>query len=397
MVAAAAPGWNRADGWTFEASASSIRLGRGDWPEGGAAAVMTLSGSWTISQMEALDAAIESLVLDGPGPLVIDGSNITLLDTAGAWIVDQTRDRFEKERDVLLAGFADGHSHLIQRVDERYTACDISPPMVNPYIDALNRTGKSFVDSVNEGIAIMGLMGQLMAATGTLILKPWRFRLTSFVVQIEQTGLNALPIIALMSFLVGAVLAFMGANILSDYGAQDLIVLLVGYSFLREFGVLLTAIMVAGRSGSAFTAQIGSMKQQQEIDAMRALALDPVHILILPRVLALIVAMPLVTIAADFLGLIGGAAVAWGNLGITPGAFMARLDAEVTLTDFLVGVAKAPIYAMLIAMIGCYQGMMVDGSAESVGRRTTKAVVQAIFAVIMANAAFSVVLLQLDI
>ncbi|MGF1456194.1 MAG: ABC transporter permease [Alphaproteobacteria bacterium] len=355
---------------------------------------MTLSGAWTVSQIGALDGAIKKLTLDGAGPLIIDGSGVTLLDTAGAWIIDRTRDEFERERNVLLAGLSPGHQQLVERVDARFTACDIAPPAVNPYLAALDRTGKAVIDSANEAVALLALMGRLISATGAILIRPTQFRLTSFVVQLEKTGLNAIPIISLMSFLVGAVLAFLGADLLRDYGAQDLIVQLVGYSFLREFGVLLTAIMVAGRSGSAFTAEIGSMKQHEEIDAMRTLALDPIQILILPRVLALILALPLVTIAADFLGLIGGGAVAWANLGITPGAFIARLYSVITLNDFLVGMVKAPVYGMLIAMIGCYQGMMVDGSAESVGRRTTKAVVQAIFAVIMANAAFSVIQIQ---
>ncbi len=395
--AVGASGWTRPEDWHFEAGETAVRIGWGAWPHGGKAAVLTLAGPWTVAQIGSLYDTLDTLDVTGGAPLVIDATEVTRLDTAGAWIIDKTRDRFELHRDVIIAGLTESQAHLIERVDERYTACDIAPPAVNAYIDALNRTGKATVNACLEAVAILALMGRLITALGTAIRNPARFRLTSFVVQVEQTGLNALPIIALMSFLVGAVLAFLGANILADFGAQDLVVYLVGYAFLREFGVLLTAIMIAGRSGSAFTAQIGSMKQHEEIDAMRTLALDPIEILVLPRVLALIVAAPLVTVAADFLGLIGGATVAWLNLGISPGSFIARLYETVTLTDFAIGLVKAPVYALLIAMIGCYQGMMVEGSAESVGRRTTKSVVQAIFAVIVTNAIFSVVQIELGL
>lgn len=355
---------------------------------------LSFTGAWTVNEITALSDALGPLTPPSGKPVTIDVSDVTRLDTAGAFIIDRTRDRFEEFTRVTVIGCSEEQALLIQRVDERFTACDIAPPAVNAYLAALERMGKAVTGACTEAVDILTLGGKLVTATGAIFLNPTRFRFTSFVVQLEQTGLNSLPIISLMSFLVGAVLAYMGADILAQYGATNEIVLLVGYSFLREFGVLLAAIMIAGRSGSAFTAQIGSMKQREEVDAMRTLALDPVEILILPRVLALIVAAPLVTIGADFMGLVGGALVAWSQLGISPGLFIARLYEVVTLTDFLVGLAKAPIFAMLIGMIGCYQGMMVEGSSEAVGRRTTKAVVEAIFVVIVVNATAAVLLVQ---
>ena len=217
-------------------------------------------------------------------------------------------------------------------------------------------------------------------------LHPSRWRINALVQQIEETGLNAVPIVALLTFLVGAVIAFLGSTILKDFGATLYTVDLVGFSFMREFAVLLTAILMAGRTASAFTAQLGSMKANEEIDALRAQGLDPVQILVLPRVFALWITLPLLTFIGMISGIIGGALVCYFVLDISPTMFLALFQADLTITNFYVGMAKAPIFAFLIAVIGCLQGFKVSGSAQSVGEHTTAAVVHSIFIVIVLDA-----------
>jgi phospholipid/cholesterol/gamma-HCH transport system permease protein len=216
--------------------------------------------------------------------------------------------------------------------------------------------------------------------------EPRRFRLTATVHHMEQVGLDAVPLVVLLSFLVGAVIAFLGANILADFGATIYVVELVGIAFLREFGVLLTAILLAGRTASAFTAQIGAMVSREEVDAIRTLGLDPVDLLVIPRLLALLVTLPLLSFIADISGLLGGMSVAAFNLDIPPQAFLSRLHDTIKLRHFLVGMAKAPVFAIVIGLIGCLEGLQVKGTAQSVGERTTSSVVQTISLVIVLDA-----------
>jgi phospholipid/cholesterol/gamma-HCH transport system permease protein len=212
----------------------------------------------------------------------------------------------------------------------------------------------------------------------------------------EEAGLNAIPIVGLMSFLIGAVVAFMGAKILQQFNASFFVVELVGLAVLREFGVLLAAILVAGRSGSAFTAQIGSMKIREEIDALRVMGLDPIEVLIVPRMFALVIMLPLLTFIAAMLGLVGGGLVAWGTMDISPAYFLARTKEMVVLNNFWAGIIKAPFFAFVIAVIGCFQGMEVEGSAESLGQRTTMSVVQSLFVVIVLDAFFAMFFLEIN-
>jgi phospholipid/cholesterol/gamma-HCH transport system permease protein len=207
---------------------------------------------------------------------------------------------------------------------------------------------------------------------------------------IEQTGLNALPILGLLTFLIGVVLSFQGADQLRRFGADVFVVNLLGISILREIGVLMTAIIVAGRSGSAFTAQIGTMKVNQEVDALRTLGLDPLELLVVPRVLALMITLPLLAFFADVMGLFGGAMMTYTTQGITFAQFIKQLNSAIGLSTFVVGIVKAPVFALVIAMVGCYEGLKVSGSAESVGRLTTRSVVEGIFLVIVMDAAFSI-------
>jgi phospholipid/cholesterol/gamma-HCH transport system permease protein len=229
------------------------------------------------------------------------------------------------------------------------------------------------------------------------ILRPRRLRLTSLTHHLEQTCLNALPIVGLIAFLIGVVMAYQGADQLKRFGAEIFTVDLVGVSILREIGILLTAIVVAGRSGSAFTAEIGAMSVNQEIDALRTLGLDPNEVLVMPRMLALMIALPLLAFFADILGLAGGGLMAWVVLDISPGQFLAQLEGAIGPATFWVGIVKAPVFAFLIAMVGCYEGLLVSGSADSVGFHTTKSVVTGIFLVIVFDALFSILFSYLGV
>lgn len=363
-------------------------------------AVLHLRGPWLIRTTGDLDAQLRALDLGAARRICIDMSGVTQLDTTGAWLIERLRITETDRRGtnpVVYEGRSEDFALIMRRVCTGFYACEIEPPRRGSVYLKVSAIGESVVHTIDQAVVTMAFGGRIIQGLGRWIVAPWRIRMTSFVYHVEETGLNALPIIALMSFLIGAVLAFLGADILAQFGTQIFVVNLLSYAVLREFGVLLTAIMIAGRSGSAFTAQIGSMKGREEIDAMRTLGLDPVEILVLPRVLALVVAAPLLTIMADFAGLFGGGIVAWTLLDISPGVFLSRLKEVTEFNYFLVGLIKAPIFAFIIAMIGCYQGMQVEGNAESVGRRTTRSVVEAIFVVIIADALFAIYFLEVEL
>jgi phospholipid/cholesterol/gamma-HCH transport system permease protein len=356
--------------------------------EGGLGCACT--GAWIIANAAAIDAAIagtESV----SGHAILDLGGLSRLDTAGAHLIVKAERR-------LAAGGA-----TVERIGARpeyetlleLVTCDaarlVPPPPGPPWIIRfLGGIGQSTVNAGHEARDLIGFIGLVIVTLARLIVKPWRLRLTSLVFNIEQVGFNAMPIIGLLSFLIGVVMAYQGADQLARFGAQIYVVNLLGISVLRELGVLMTSIIVAGRSGSAFTAQIGSMKLREEIDAMRTIGLDPVEVLVLPRVLALIVALPLLTFFADIMGLLGGALMAWSSLDLPPRLFLTQLQQAVELHTFFVGLIKAPVFAMTIAIVGCYMGMKVSGSAESVGKMTTASVVLSIFLVIVIDAFFSV-------
>lgn len=347
-------------------------------------------GAWIIGNAGAIDAAIARTPA-AAGPVVIDLSGLTRLDTAGAhMVVKAERHLAANGADVQLAGVRPEHETLLNLV-----ACDaarlVPPPAGPPWIVRfLGGIGRSTVDAAHEARDLIGFIGLVVATLARLIIRPWRLRLTSLVFNIEQVGFNALPIIGLLSFLIGVVMAYQGADQLQRFGAQIYVVNLLGISILRELGVLMTSIIVAGRSGSAFTAQIGSMKLREEIDAMRTIGLDPVEVLVLPRLLALMIALPLLTFFADIMGLLGGGLMAWISLDLPPRMFLTQLQQAIALNTFFVGLIKAPVFAVTIAIVGSYMGMKVSGSAESVGQMTTASVVLSIFLVIVLDAIFSI-------
>ena len=254
----------------------------------------------------------------------------------------------------------------------------------------MRSVGQGTIDAAATGLAFVRFLGSVVLTLARTLPQPRRWRVGSVLHHLEEVGLKAVPIVALISFLIGVVLAYQGATQLARFGAQVFVVDLVAIGVLREIGILLTAIVVAGRSGSAFTAQLGSMQLNEEVDALRTLGLDPLEVLVLPRLIALVVALPLLAVVADFLGLVGGGLMAWVELGIAPAEFVARLRQAVGPWTFGVGVVKAPFFAALIALVGCAEGLAVRGGAEAVGRHTTRSVVESIFLVIVADAIFSI-------
>jgi len=348
--------------------------------------VLAVSGHWTLPHFAALRRAVDQLKQEPP-PAALDFAGLADLDTAGAALLAALLGR---ERLRALSTTAPGLSGerraLLLAVGEAPTETAARPARrENTIIELLARIGRAMETVWRQIVTLLGFMGLVLATLLRTLPRPRRWRLTSLVSQIEQTGLNAVPIVALLTFMVGAVVAFLGATVLNNFGASIYTVDLVAYSFMREFGVLLTAIMLAGRTASAFTAQLGSMKANQELDALRVQGLDPIEMLVLPRILALMITLPMLTFLAVLCGLIGGGAVAVLSLDIPTTRFF-DIVSEVPLRHYLVGLSKAPFFAFLIGLIGCLEGFKAGASAESVGNHTTSSVVQSIFVVILLDA-----------
>jgi phospholipid/cholesterol/gamma-HCH transport system permease protein len=351
-------------------------------------------GDWTVAQLAQLDHASQAMLELLPheaGEAWIDLGALEALDTAGAWLLCRIHACLaERGWQVELAVADPTQAELIAEIERLKPRPALPAPRVNPLVRLLARLGGSTLLACNEARCLLSFYGQTLVTLARLALRPWRLRLTSTVHHLEQTCLNALPIVGMIAFLIGVVLAYQGADQLRRFGAEVFTVNLLGVSILREIGILLTAIVVAGRSGSAFTAEIGMMKVREEVDALRTLGVDPIEVLVVPRLLALMIALPLLAFFADILGLFGGGLMSVLALGIPPNQFLSQLDYAVTPTMFWIGMAKAPVFAFLIALVGCYEGLSVGGSAESVGRLTTQSVVLSIFLVIVADALFSI-------
>jgi phospholipid/cholesterol/gamma-HCH transport system permease protein len=356
------------------------------------------SGNWTIGALAALNAKIAAIRPAGTRRVRFDLSGVAAIDSAGGWLISRAQGAFRAAgMDVAIEGAGPAQTALLEKV----LAAGVPPPVMGHHhqhlVDVLASIGAGLFSFFRQSRDLMAFFGAVTIGFFRLIVQPRRIRFTAFVAHVQQTGLSATPIVGLISFLIGIVLAYQGADQLRRFGAQIFTVNLVGVSVLREMGILLTSIIVAGRTGSAFTAQIGTMQVNEEIDAMRTLGLDPLDVLVLPRVLALMVALPLLAFYSDIMALAGGGLAAVLLLGMTPSQFLTQLNHAVTLTHFLVGISKAPVFAGLIAMVGCFEGMRVSGSAESVGRLTTQSVVEALFLVIVFDAAFSIMFSALHI
>ena len=358
-----------------------------------------LSGSWTVLCIGELAGRAEKLEqVQESHRLVIDGSRVDALDTVGAMLIDRwlvhPGESRKRHADVDWPGWSPAHGRLIARVDKQGAVSVSQPPARPPW---LARLGISTVAVGSETQDLLGLVGQCALALVATVRHPARARWRPFFHHIGIAGLSAMPIVGLLSLLMGVVIAFQGADQLSRYGANVYVVDLVGLSMLREFAPLVTAIIVAGRSGAAFAAQLGTMVVTEEVDALRTLGISPVEQLVLPRLLALLVVLPLLTMFADVMGVVGGMLMARGRLNVDYAVFLARLPLAVDQGTLAVGIGKAPIFAAIIAIVGCVQGLRTRGGADAVGTQTTRAVVQSIFLVIVADALFSVAFSLLDL
>ena len=362
--------------------------GRADFVEDSGAHGLTvrLSGRLTLADLGDFPRRLEGL---SATPAEIDLSGIDRIDTVGAWIVQQLAER----TGARITGASADAQRLMDLVRTAKTEVRVRPE--RPAIRVIGEIGEATLLSLKTMVGLISFFGEILIASWALIRNPRRLRMNAVVHRFELVGVKALGIIGLMSFLIGIVIAQQGAVQLEQFGAEVLTVNLIGRITTRELGVLMTAIMVAGRSGSAFAAQIGTMKLTEEIDAMRTIGVSPIEALVIPRMLAAIVLMPLLGFYAALVAILGGGLFCWVSLEIPPITFVQRLQEVIPLTDLWVGLLKAPVFGAIIAMTGCFQGMQVSGNAEEVGLRTTSAVVQAIFLVIVLDAFFAVFFTQI--
>ncbi len=361
---------------------------------GGDSAVLRLRGDWTTS---GLGQAARRLgdQLSGRTVSRIDISDLGRFDTAGALVIVQATDK-SLPADAWSARPEAGRIFAMVEKLERESA----PPPRRP--DAFTRTfakiGHGVYDVGGEFILSMAFLGRLITASGAAVRHPGDIRWPAWFSQGERAGLDAIPIVAVTNFFIGAVIAFLGANLLSQFGAGVFTVQLVSVATLRELAVLITAILLAGRSSSSFAAEIGSMRMNQEVDAMQVMGVNPFQALVIPRLASMLIMLPLLTFIGIIAGLFGGLLVTWSQLGYGPAFFLQQMSQDAQSgTHLMVGMVKAPVFAIVIAAIGCRQGMAVAGDVESLGRRVTAAVVQAIFAIILLDAVFALIFLELNL
>jgi len=355
--------------------------------------VFKAGGRWTIAESARLDQQLRNLNA-GPGEAIaMDAGAVEKLDSTGAWLLLRTRKALENAgRTVGTLKVPERYASLLANLDHDDKKRRPPPaPRMSPWRYRLYRIGKATVEAGRQGWRMLGYLGRVTVETGEMIAAPRKnLRFAAMAVQVEETGISALPIVGLLAFLIGIVLAYQGADQLKRFGAEIFTINLLGVGVLREIGGLITAIIVAGRSGSAFTAHLGSMRVNQEIDAMQTMGLNTVDTLVLPRVIGLVISLPLLTFYANIMALIGGAMMCYFDLGITIPVFLRQLNQAVDVSTLVVGLVKAPVFALVIALVGCYEGFQVERNAASVGQLTTRSVVESVFLVIVLDAAFSV-------
>jgi phospholipid/cholesterol/gamma-HCH transport system permease protein len=335
----------------------------------------------------------------GKHTIQIDVSEITAIDTAGMILFVEIREwlkqRFKTVRTVGVSPNFCRMFRLVARLEEHHRFETL--PTMNPLVEIVHDIGKASVQLYRDFILFANFTGALTLAIFHSLLHPSRIRVKETVAHIYKAGMTAMPIVALSAFLVGVVIAFQSAVQLQKYGANIFIVDMIGISIPRELAPMITAIIVAGRSGSAYTAQIGVMKITEEMDAMKTMGFGIFRFVVLPRVYAMIIAMPLLIFFADIIGIYAGMLVAQYQLDISTAQFMDRLQAEIPVRHYLIGLVKAPFFAFIIAAVGCFRGFEVSGDTESIGRYTTMSVVNAIFLVVAIDALFSVFFTELDL
>ena len=344
---------------------------------------LNFSGALTLARIGGLPRRLDAVNRDG---VVLDLSGVERMDTVGAWLIH----RLVRDRSAVVRGADPDMSRLLEQVAGADQSVQIRPDRRSPATRVLGEIGGAAALAGHNFMGLVGFFGGVMVAFWSVLTHPSRFRFNAVVQQFENVGLKALGIVGLMSFLIGLVIAQQGAVQLAQFGAEVFTVNLIGRSAFRELGVLMTAIMVAGRSGSAFAAQIGTMKLTEEVDAMRTIGVSPLEALVLPRVIATVLMMPLLGFYSAVIATIGGGIFCYISLDIPPATYVQRIREVVPMTDFYVGILKAPVFGALVAVAGCFQGMQVESDAEQVGLRTTAAVVQAIFLVFVLDAVFAV-------
>ena len=344
--------------------------------------IYRVAGALTITRAATTQRELDAL----PDPLTIDLSKVERMDTVGAWLVY----RSVRDRKAKVIGATGDETSLLKEVAEFDAPAKVRPEEKPGVSRVLTELGEWVVEIGRTLVGLLGFLGAVLIAFASVIRRPNKFRLNAVVQRFDVVGVRALGIIGLMSFLIGIVIGQQGAVQLEQFGAEIYTINLIGRITVRELGVLMTAIMVAGRSGSSFAAQIGTMKITEEIDAMRTIGVSPVEALVLPRLIACVVMMPLLGFWAILMSLLGGGVLVWMSLGIPPLTYIQRLQEVIPMTDMWIAMIKAPVFGFIIALAGCFQGMLVEGDSEQVGSRTTTAVVQSIFLVIVLDAVFAV-------
>ncbi len=347
---------------------------------------LVCNSRWTVNTIAPLSNSLDTLLMPKAIAVRIDAGGISSLDTAGAWLLLQIRRHLQAAgRQVRFEGLAPEQDRLIEFVSAASREADHAAAPRRAA--TAGEKGRAVAADL---VRFLAFFGETMVSLFSALRRPGKIRWQEIFSEVHETGVKALPIIGLLSFLMGVVFAYLGAVQLKLYGANIYIADMVGYSMLRELAPFLTAILVCGRTGSAFTAQIGTMKVREEVDALQTIGISPIEMLVLPKLLGLLLVMPLAAVYADILSVFGGMVMANAQLGLGFGAFIGRLEEAITYTTFMLGLCKTPVFAAIIAIVGCYQGFRVMGSAESVGRRTTISVVQSMFLVIVTDALFSV-------
>ena len=359
--------------------------------------VIALAGPWTALSLGTLEAQLLAVTAPSEGRLVIEAAAVTALDTAGAWSLQTLIRRLRAQgTQVTLHAMPAQFSALLEAVEQHLDE-RITTPITEPPPNALANLGRAVMEQWTQTLALLGFLGECTLVGIGCLRRPTRIRWRPILFNLRTAGFDALPIVGLLAFLLGVVVAYQGADQLRQYGANIFVTDLIGLSMLREFAPLITAIIIAGRSGSAYAAQIGTMAVTEEIDAMRTIGIAPLEMLVWPKIVALVVALPLLTVLADGLGVFGGMIMARAQLGVGFAEFLERFVKAISPTDYLIGIGKAPVFAMIIVVIGCFQGFQTHGGADSAGRHTTHSVVQSIFLVIVADALFSVAFSALDL
>ncbi|MGB6270566.1 MAG: ABC transporter permease [Pseudolabrys sp.] len=358
---------------------------RGDWIE------LSAAGSWTAEYASAIEPQVDAVTQTVTArSIAINITRIDYLDTYGAWLLERTlRNWTNQGREARLVGLREDYRGLFEKVHAGTQALSPPPPKRNSIIATLESVGMTMTSVGSDLVMLAQMIGSLMVAVARVIRRPTSFRFTSMVHQLERVGWRAVPIVLLITVLIGAILAQQGIFHFRKFGADIYVIDMVGVLVLREIGVLIVCIMVAGRSGSSYTAELGAMRMREEVDALRTMGFDPVEVLILPRIVALIIAVPALTFLGSMAALYGGGLVSWLYGGIQPEVFLSRLREAVTTTTFEVGMIKAPFMALVIGVVACVEGLQVQGSAESLGEKTTNSVVKSIFLVIVLDGVFA--------